>query len=243
MKFYIISAVYNFSTWVQKNIQTLKSQTHENFECLLIDDFSTDDSVDSMRKAIAGDDRFKIICNSTRKYKARNVYEGIYQSGARDEDVIVMIDGDDWLIDEHVLQKLNTVYEQKKCWMTYGSYIQSSGGDLKVGRAYTESVIKNNVYRKKKWLASHLKTFKFGLFKRIHKNAFKITEDEYKRALIRALLKGKIRKWMHWRKIKLVDLLDESGEFIRRVDDKAFTFPMLEIAGHKARFIEEPMYV
>jgi hypothetical protein len=39
------------------------------------------------------------------------------------------------------------------------------------------------------------------------------------------------------------DLIDASGRYVRRCADKAFTFPMLEMAGPKTRFIEEILYV
>ena len=51
------------------------------------------------------------------------------------------------------------------------------------------------------------------------------------------------RRWRHWRKIKAEDLHDISGKYIRRVDDKAFSYPMLEMSGEKARFIDEVLYL
>jgi len=244
MKFYVITATHNFSRWIEGNINALKSQTYGNFECVLVDDMSTDNTVNCARAAIGGDPRFKVYANETRKFKGRNVYEAIENTNAVDEDVIVMIDGDDMLADNNVFVKLKSVYQNTGCWMTYGSFIKSNGKfEKKNNRAYDGDIIKKNTYRKHRWLASHLKTFKYGLWRKIRPDAFFITEREYRQALLCALVKGRFRALNHWRKISLEDLHDNSGRFIRTLDDKAFTFPMLEMAGDKAVFISDILYV
>jgi hypothetical protein len=40
-----------------------------------------------------------------------------------------------------------------------------------------------------------------------------------------------------------MDLVDESGRYVRRCVDKAVTYPMLELAGMKGVFIKEILYV
>jgi hypothetical protein len=183
------------------------------------------------------------VANQERKYKARNVFDAIAMTGADDSDVIVMIDGDDRLADEHVLSTLRGIYGGQDCWMTYGSCADSQGRRTDVSHPYAEDIIRHNSYRKHKWLAFHLKTFRYALWKCIRPDAFTINEDEYRTALRRALLTGRLKAWHNWRKIHLEDLHDPSGRFIRRVDDKAFTFPMLEMAGERAVFVEQILYV
>ena len=47
---------------------------------------------------------------------------------ADDEDVVVCLDGDDWLNGEGVFSRLNEIYEKEDCWLTYGSYMQYPDG-------------------------------------------------------------------------------------------------------------------
>ena len=47
-------------------LEIYKSQTHKNFECIIIDDISTDNSVEIIRK-IENDNRFKLIVNTEKK--------------------------------------------------------------------------------------------------------------------------------------------------------------------------------
>ena len=62
------------------------------------------------------------------KNKRINIYTMIQDMDASDDDVIVSLDGDDWLANDYVLKKLNEVYEREDCWLTYGSYIEYPGG-------------------------------------------------------------------------------------------------------------------
>ena len=243
MKMHLVIAMYNAAHAVERNIAVIKSQTFTNFQCILIDDISTDDTVALTRKAIDGDERFRLIVNEEKKYKTRNVVEGIEMAGADDEDVIVLLDGDDELASENALQIVADTYARDDCWMTYGSYVHPDGSHATINRPYDEKVIRRNTFRKVRWLASHLKTFKYKLWKQLRPDIFLITEEECRKACRRALLQLRFRAWKNWRNIKASDLHDATGRYIRRVDDKAFTFAMLEMSGPRVSFIEDILYI
>lgn len=245
MKFHVVIVTYNVEEWIEENLQVLKQQTYRDFRAVIIDDQSTDRTVDLVRKLIQGDDRFKLVLNQEKKYKTRNVVEAISMADADDDDVFVFVDGDDNLAHKNVLQRLHDVYQEKNCWMTYGSFTTSDSSSIRSPKcyAYNEQIIRNNAFRETRWLASHLKTFKYKLWKQLDMDIFYISNKEIKRTLVRSLMKLNIRRWYHWKNIKSADLHDVSGKYIRRIDDKAFTFPMLEMAGDKAVFIDDVMYV
>ena len=50
-------------------------------------------------------------------------------------------------------------------------------------------------------------------------------------------------KYHLWSSIKRKDLLDSDGNFYRMTWDLSFMFPMLEMSGHKAMYIDELLYV
>ena len=243
MKMHLVIAMYNVAHAIERNVEGVKSQTFRNFQCILIDDISTDDTVELARKAIGDDERFRLIVNEDKKYKTRNVVEGIEMAGADDEDVIVLLDGDDELASERALQIVADTYARDDCWMTYGSYAHPDGSRNWTSRPYDEKVIRLNTFRKVRWLASHLKTFKYKLWKQLKPDIFMITQEECRRARWRALLQLKIRAWWNWRNIKASDLHDATGRYIRRVDDKAFTYAMLEMSGPRVSFIEDILYI
>jgi glycosyltransferase involved in cell wall biosynthesis len=243
MKFHIITAMYNVDEWIEENIQQLKAQSFKNFQMILVDDQSTDKTVELVRHAIQDDSRFQLIINSQKKYKTRNIVEAIDATQADDEDVIILVDGDDRLAHKDALKTLARIYQQQSCWMTYGSYTNSAGIRPTTCRAYDLNTINKNCFRQKKWLASHLKTFKYKLWKKLSMDIFHITSSEINQALTRSLFKLQFRRWYHWRDIKTENLHDISGKYIRRIDDKAFSYPMLEMSGDKAYFVDEILYI
>ena len=130
----------------------------------------------------------------------------------QDDDIIVTLDGDDWLAHDQVFNILNRTYDTTKCWMTYGSYVEYPSGQQGIeASAYPPEELANKDFnfRKAKWRASHLRTFKYGL----------------------------------WKKIKYEDFLDWNGEFYKTSIDKAFMYPMIEMARERSQFISDILYV
>jgi len=208
--FKIIIPLYNVEKWIKICIRSVKAQSYKNFQCIILDDISTDKSVEIIQKEIKGDDRFELIVNTEKAYALKNIYDGINYSNPSSEDIIVTLDGDDWFAEKDVLKKLNTIYKNKKCWLTYGSYAEyPSGRRGKFAKQISKNVINNNAFRKYEWCSSHLRTFKYHL----------------------------------WNKIEREDLLDSEGKFYRMTWDLAFMFPMLEMSGQKAVYVEDILYV
>lgn len=212
--FKIVIPMYNVEKWITKNIQSIQAQEYKNFECIIIDDLSTDNSVQMAQEATANDERFRVIVNVEKKYALQNIYEGIIMSNPQDEDVIVTVDGDDWLYGINVFDKLNSVYQETGCYLTYGEFVRAehlnAGILIPNGSApFPAAVIESNQFRDYTWLSSHLRTFKYGLWKRINKE----------------------------------DLLDEEGNFYLMTWDLAFMFPMLEMAAERIKFIPDILYV
>jgi glycosyltransferase involved in cell wall biosynthesis len=95
-------SAYNAERWISSAIQSLRSQSHGGWKCIVIDDASSDATQAEAERAAGGDDRFTISRNSARKGAARNFYEALEEGegrrlGIQDEDVVVVLDGDDWL--------------------------------------------------------------------------------------------------------------------------------------------------
>ncbi|MBE3101814.1 MAG: hypothetical protein IMZ47_06040, partial [Firmicutes bacterium] len=82
----------------------------------------------------------------------------------KDEDVVIELDGDDWLTKNTVLKILNNVYTDPNIWLTYGSWIKHlSGVRDKLGAP----IPTNYAYSKGPWIFSQLRTSKFFLWKNL----------------------------------------------------------------------------
>ena len=176
-RFNIIVPLWNASLWIEKSINSVKHQLYKNFNCYIIDDVSTDNSVEVIKKSIKDDDRFTLIENKTKKFALENIVNTLNNSSIQPDDVNVILDGDDWFSSYNVLSYLNYIYKEHLCLMTYGSYVYYPKGSRGLEpSSYPEKVIKSNSFRRDIWRASHLRTFKTSVWKKINLDDLK---DKY----------------------------------------------------------------
>lgn len=171
-KFKIIIPSYNNENWVEYNIASILNQTYSNYEVLYIDDASSDNTSIEVNKYISGLDNWKVVKNHDNMKRGYNVSpynKNIIDFVRDDNDILVFVDGDDWLFDDNVLDNLNVFYNDHDPWMTYGGMVCYPSG--KEGNPqnskYSDAVHEDSLYRKDLWRASHLRTFKWGLYKKI----------------------------------------------------------------------------
>lgn len=160
MRFSIITPTYNTEKWISKNIESVKSQTFNDFEHIIINDASTDNTANT----ILAHHHLKLRCFS-RSEKVGIMSNHLFALKAAKGDIIIHLDGDDWLENNFVLDKINKFYEETGCLATYGSYI-STNGDKQVNKPLNEfRSVRDQI--KIGWCTSHLRTFSRSLVKLI----------------------------------------------------------------------------
>ena len=171
--FKIIVPSYNNEKWISGCLRSVKSQNYDNYQCIIVDDCSEDSGVEIIKKEIANESKFMFIENKERKLALKNIYDAIEASNPHDDDIIITLDGDDLFARKNVLEILNNKYKETDCWMTYGSYMEyPSGARGKFSRQIPKEIIEANTFRESEWMSSHLRTFKYNLWKRIKKEDF-----------------------------------------------------------------------
>lgn len=78
MKFSILIANYNNGKYFKQCYDSIISQTYQDWEAIIVDDCSTDDSIKIIEKLIHGDSRFKLYKNDSNKgcgYSKRKTLE------------------------------------------------------------------------------------------------------------------------------------------------------------------------
>ena len=125
----IVTSVYNAEKWISQCINSVKNQRYQNFKHIIVDDCSSDGTLDIIKKEISGDDRFVARSKSERHGVLHSHVIGaeILGSEARDQDVYVHLDGDDWLVNENALDIVDKAYRKEDCWATYGNYETTDG--------------------------------------------------------------------------------------------------------------------
>lgn len=170
-RFVIVIPSYNNVNWCEKNIISALNQNYENFRVIFTDDCSTDGTFDKVSQVVKNSGkghRATLIKNTTRIGALGNLYNMIHS--CEDDEIILTLDGDDWLAHDNVLTRLNEVYTGDKVWMTYGQYKNSNDGGTGVAQPYPHHIIESSAFRQHTWGASHLRTFYTWLFKKIKKD-------------------------------------------------------------------------
>jgi glycosyltransferase involved in cell wall biosynthesis len=167
----IISCFWNAETYISNCIKTLKNQKDKEFEVFLIDDMSTDKSVEVIKNLISDDLRFKLIVNIEKKFKLKNLDDLI--STFDDEDIIVELDGDDFLLGNDVITEIKKIYNNKNVWLTNGSFMYTNGVNGFSSKANLSNI------RTSVFTFSHLRTWKSFLWKSIPKDYFKDSDGNY----------------------------------------------------------------
>lgn len=108
--------------------------------------------------------RVDVIVNQKRMGALANLYHAIHS--CEDDEIIVTVDGDDWLQHKNVLKDLNTLYSTQNIWLTHGRLIEYPNNVSAWCEPFPQHIIEKNDFRKFK-CASHLRTFYAWLFKKI----------------------------------------------------------------------------
>ena len=171
--FMVVIPSRNNAQWVDRNLGSLLNQNYPHWHAIYLNDCSDDETqkkVEQFKKDHRLEDKILLINNESRLGALANMVKAVYMCDAW--DVIVTLDGDDWLKGPDVLRKLNEVYADENIWMTYGSYEQfppvKKTPHFSKQMAIPKDVIASNGYRKYQWCSSHLRTFYAWLFKCIN---------------------------------------------------------------------------
>lgn len=101
----IVIPTYNRENIVLETLESVKLQTFENWECIIVDDYSTDNTISVINNYIKDDKRFKIIEKTTEKKgasAARNIGWRIAKS-----EYIIFLDSDDLLAPWAIMERLS----------------------------------------------------------------------------------------------------------------------------------------
>jgi glycosyltransferase involved in cell wall biosynthesis len=171
--FVIVIASYKNAPWYRQNIQSVLNQRYSNYRVIYTDDCSPDNTGGLIEQFLQQNDpekRVTLIKNQERKGAIYNLYHMIHS--CNDDDIIITVDGDDWLTNPDVLSTLNQVYSNEDVWMTYGQYRSYPDNRIGCSRQIPPEVVNSSGYRKYHWCSSHLRTFYAWLFKKIKQEDF-----------------------------------------------------------------------
>lgn len=137
MKFSIIIPTYNRATLLTETIKSVQNQTYTNWECIVIDDGSTDDTMEIVARILIQDNRIKYVYQqNAERSVARN--NGIRNSNG---DYLCFLDSDD-LFEANHLQCLKKAIEENpdtKFFFTGSSTLHEGNITMNSHEVYDQS--------------------------------------------------------------------------------------------------------
>ena len=127
----VVLPVYNGSDFLQQTIESIVAQTYRDFEVIVVDDGSTDNSAEIVQKY--GDERFIILQRESNLGLVRALNLGVKKAST---DLISRIDADDLMVPERLLTQVQFMADNTDIDIcgSYFDYInevgRSTGGAL-----------------------------------------------------------------------------------------------------------------
>lgn len=118
----IVIPVYNGEKYIERCLESIINQTYQNYEVLVIDDGSNDNTAQIVDQYVCNYKRFKYIYQQNSGVSsARNL--GIKESKGK---YITFIDSDDWVESEYVSVLIDTIkkYNVPICYCGFNKYIK-----------------------------------------------------------------------------------------------------------------------
>jgi glycosyltransferase involved in cell wall biosynthesis len=168
-KFKVIVPSFNCIEYLPRCLASIEGQSYTPDAVCIIDDAST---LPQQREIILD------FCTRNKwhyRFHERNhgtVYglvQGIKEFNCEDDDIIVAIDGDDWLAHSEVFSYLNQVYSSNDIYLTWGQCEKYpvEKNPMRCANNIPERVIDRKLFREIRFVFSHLHTFKYLLWKNI----------------------------------------------------------------------------
>jgi glycosyltransferase involved in cell wall biosynthesis len=190
----IIIPTYNRAHLIGETLDSVLSQTFKNWECIIVDDVSSDGTSELLQKYCNADNRFKYIRRPENKKKGANscrnegfrVSKGVY---------IQWFDDDDVMLPEFLDLKINSFNSNTEMVICKGFYTDSNLNKFDVTKMdgesnlfegiifWTNQIITQSILFKKSFLINKTlfleelaKSQEFELFSRLF---FNIKREEY----------------------------------------------------------------
>ena len=132
-RFHIIIPTYKHQEFIDKCLESIENQDYpkELIKTTVIDDFSP-----NKLEIIKTSFECKLIRNKERRYAGYNRY--LVYSQSNDNDILVFLDGDDWLSDNKCLKLINNIYQNNNIHWSISNHKLYQNGNLKVLPRYVK---------------------------------------------------------------------------------------------------------
>jgi len=139
----VVTPVYNGAKFLRECIDSVLAQTHENFEYIILNNASTDATLDIAEEYSRRDDRIRVVSNDRLLPIIAN-HNKVFGLISADSKYCKVVSADDWIYPE-CLEKMVGLAETYPSAGIIGAYQLSGGNDIwyvrNVGLPYSQSIV------------------------------------------------------------------------------------------------------
>lgn len=211
-RFKIVVPSFNSVDYIAKTLQSIEMQTDKQYDVCVIDDGST---VEGQREIITDycmRNGWKSLFNEKNQGAMYGLVHAIPLLDCQDDDVVVVIDGDDWLAHENAFKKLRQVYTEHDVYLTWGQCEIYPKGQSPIyyAQPISDMIVEQKLFRDIPFVFWHPGTFKYFLWRHIKDSDLRDVDGHYL-----MLLKDKAT---------LYPMLEMAGEKIRFIDETLYIY-------------------
>lgn len=108
----VLMAVYNGQDYLSETIESIRNQTFRDFEFLIVDDSSNDQTSEILQRAAAEDSRLRIICNDKNLGLTRSLNIGLRAASG---SLVARIDADDVAVPSRLSEQVAYLRAHPDC--------------------------------------------------------------------------------------------------------------------------------
>lgn len=184
-RFKVVVPSFNSADYIAKTLQSIEMQTDQQFDVCVIDDGSTVEKQREIISDFCNRNHWKTLFYEKNQGAMHGLVHAIPFLACQDDDVIIVIDGDDWLAHENVFKKLRQVYTENDVYLTWGQCeIYPSGkSPIYYAQPISDMILEQKLFRKIPFVFWHPGTFKYYLWKHIKDSDLRDVDGNYLRLL------------------------------------------------------------
>jgi glycosyltransferase involved in cell wall biosynthesis len=143
----IIMSTYNWEKYIEKSIDSVLNQIYTNFEFIIIDDYSTDDTYKIIKQYLNKDERIVYVKNLSNLGLTKSLNKWLELANGK---YIARIDDDDLWEKEKLEKQMKFLNDNKEYWIVWTNfkYIDETWKTIWNRSRYKDDLsIKRNILR------------------------------------------------------------------------------------------------
>jgi glycosyltransferase involved in cell wall biosynthesis len=172
----IIIPVYNRGNLIIKTLESIRAQSYQNWECILVDDGSIDNTVEVVEDFVKNDSRFRLFSRPEKSPKGANScrnYGFLKSKGG----FVNWFDSDDTMHTDFITKKLNAFDKDETVDLVLSKTVrleQNKESVFETRTNLTDNLLEDYITRKVSWYMPD------GMFKRYFLNKKVLFDEQLK---------------------------------------------------------------